>query len=391
MKIFNNLLVRVICGILLGILLGNYAPEWLYRILLTFQSLFSNFLKFAIPLIMMGLIMPSIADLGKNAGKLLLITVGIAYAFTLFSGFSTYLVGEAIFPSLLQGEQLASLAENSVKSAPYFTIEMPPLADVMSALVFSFIIGIGLSFNEESKLTDVIREFGDIIKWLIIKAIIPILPFYILCIFAEITYSGQVLAIMEVFFKLIVILFVMHICLLIIQYLIAGGISGKNPFKALGTMLPAYATALGTQSSAATIPVTLRQSLKLGISQRIAGFVIPLCATIHLSGSTMKITACALALMMIQGVPYDFSLFAGFILMLGVVMTAAPGVPGGAIMATLGVLNTILGFDESMQGLMVALYIAMDSFGTACNVTGDGAVALIVDKIAKREDSGDRV
>ena len=182
MKIFNNLLVRVICGILLGILLGIYAPEWLYRILLTFQSLFSNFLKFAIPLIMMGLIMPSIADLGKNAGKLLLITVGIAYVFTLFSGFSTYLVGEAIFPSLLQGEQLASLAENSVKSAPYFTIEMPPLADVMSALVFSFIIGIGLSFNEESKLTDVIREFGDIIKWLIVKAIIPILPFYILCI-----------------------------------------------------------------------------------------------------------------------------------------------------------------------------------------------------------------
>ncbi|EKY19951.1 dicarboxylate/amino acid:cation symporter [Capnocytophaga sp. oral taxon 326] len=386
MKIFNNLLVRVICGILLGILLGNYAPEWLYRILLTFQSLFSNFLKFAIPLIMMGLIMPSIADLGKNAGKLLLITVGIAYVFTLFSGFSTYLVGEAIFPSLLQGEQLASLAENSVKSAPYFTIEMPPLADVMSALVFSFIIGIGLSFNEESKLTDVIREFGDIIKWLIVKAIIPILPFYILCIFAEITYSGQVVAIMEVFFKLIVILFAMHICLLIIQYLIAGGISGKNPFKALGTMLPAYATALGTQSSAATIPVTLRQSLKLGISQRIAGFVIPLCATIHLSGSTMKITACALALMMLQGVPYDFSLFAGFILMLGVVMIAAPGVPGGAIMATLGVLNTILGFDESLQGLMVALYIAMDSFGTACNVTGDGAVALIVDKIAKRGD-----
>ena len=391
MKIFNNLLVRVICGILLGILLGIYAPEWLYRILLTFQSLFSNFLKFAIPLIMMGLIMPSIADLGKNAGKLLLITVGIAYVFTLFSGFSTYLVGEAIFPSLLQGEQLASLAENSVKSAPYFTIEMPPLADVMSALVFSFIIGIGLSFNEESKLTDVIREFGDIIKWLIIKAIIPILPFYILCIFAEITYSGQVLAIMEVFFKLIVILFVMHICLLIIQYLISGGISGKNPFKALGTMLPAYATALGTQSSAATIPVTLRQSLKLGISQRIAGFVIPLCATIHLSGSTMKITACALALMMLQGIPYDFSLSAGFIRMLGVVMIAAPGVPGGAIMATLGVLNTILGFDESMQGLMVALYIAMDSFGTACNVTGDGAVALIVDKIAKREDSGERV
>ena len=182
----------------------------------------------------------------------------------------------------------------------------------------------------------------------------------------------------------------MHIVLLLIQYVIAGGVAGRNPFKALLTMLPAYATALGTSSSAATIPVSLRQALKMNISQRIAGFVIPLCATIHLSGSTMKITACALALMMLQGMPYNFELFAGFILMLGVVMIAAPGVPGGAIMATLGVLNTILGFDESMQGLMVALYIAMDSFGTACNVTGDGAVALIVDKIAKKEDSGDR-
>ena len=355
-NIFNNLLFKVVCGILFGIALGYYAPEWLYRILITFQVLFSNFLKFAIPLILMGLIMPSISDLGKNAGRLLLITIGIAYAFTLFSG----------LPS-------------------YFTIEMPPLADVMSALLFSFIIGIGLSFREESKLTEVIKEFGDIVKWLIVRAIIPILPIYIMCIFAEITFNGQVMAIMKVFFKLILVLFVMHIALLIIQYLIAGSIAGKNPFKALATMLPAYATALGTQSSAATIPVTLRQALKLGISQRIAGFVIPLCATIHLSGSTMKITACALALMMLQGMPYDFSLFAGFIMMLGVVMIAAPGVPGGAIMAALGVLNSILGFNEAQQGLMIALYIAMDSFGTACNVTGDGAVALIVDKCGKNE------
>ena len=361
-NIFNNLLFKVVCGILFGIALGYYAPEWLYRILITFQVLFSNFLKFAIPLILMGLIMPSISDLGKNAGKLLLITIGIAYAFTLFSGFSTYLVGESLFPSLLQGEQLGAIVDKGKSLPPYFTIEMPPLADVMSALLFC-----------------------DIVKWLIVRAIIPILPIYIMCIFAEITFNGQVMAIMKVFFKLILVLFVMHIALLIIQYLIAGSIAGKNPFKALATMLPAYATALGTQSSAATIPVTLRQALKLGISQRIAGFVIPLCATIHLSGSTMKITACALALMMLQGMPYDFSLFAGFIMMLGVVMIAAPGVPGGAIMAALGVLNSILGFNEAQQGLMIALYIAMDSFGTACNVTGDGAVALIVDKCGENE------
>ena len=388
-KIFNSLLFKVFCGIGLGILLGNYAPDWLYRILITFKSLFANFLNFSIPLIMIGLIMPSIGDLEKNAGKLLAITVVIAYGFTLFSGFSTYFVGDALFNSLLENEQIGTLEDHSRSLPPYFTIDMPPIFDVMTALLLSFIVGIGLSVREAPILTNVVKEFGDIVKWLITKAIIPVLPYYIMTIFAEITFSGQVASVMVVFFKLIIILFIMHIVLLLLQYIFAGLISGKNPIKSLGTMLSAYATALGTQSSAATIPVTLRQSLKLGISQRIAGFVIPLCATIHLSGSTMKITACALALMMLQGTPYDFSMFAGFIMMLGIIMVAAPGVPGGAIMAALGVLHSMLGFDENQQALMVALYIAMDSFGTACNVTGDGAVALIVDKIAKRPQTAD--
>ena len=385
-KIFNSLLFKVFCGIALGILLGNYSPDWLYRILITFKSLFANFLNFSIPLIMIGLIMPSIGDLEKNAGKLLAITVVIAYGFTLFSGFSTYFVGDSFFSSLLENEQIGTLEDHSRSLPPYFTIDMPPIFDVMTALLLSFIVGIGLSVREAPVLTNVVKEFGDIVKWLITKAIIPVLPYYIMTIFAEITFSGQVASVMVVFFKLIVILFIMHIVLLLLQYIFAGLISGKNPIKSLGAMLPAYATALGTQSSAATIPVTLRQSLKLGISQRIAGFVIPLCATIHLSGSTMKITACALALMMLQGTPYDFSMFAGFIMMLGIIMVAAPGVPGGAIMAALGVLHSMLGFDENQQALMVALYIAMDSFGTACNVTGDGAVALIIDKIAKTKD-----
>ena len=388
-KIFNSLLFKVFCGIALGILLGNYSPDWLYRILITFKSLFANFLNFSIPLIMIGLIMPSIGDLEKNAGKLLAITVVIAYGFTLFSGFSTYFVGDSLFNSLLENEQIGTLEDHSRSLPPYFTIDMPPIFDVMTALLLSFIVGIGLSVREAPVLTNVVKEFGDIVKWLITKAIIPVLPYYIMTIFAEITFSGQVASVMVVFFKLIVILFIMHIVLLLLQYIFAGLISGKNPIKSLGAMLPAYATALGTQSSAATIPVTLRQSLKLGISQRIAGFVIPLCATIHLSGSTMKITACALALMMLQGTPYDFSMFAGFIMMLGIIMVAAPGVPGGAIMAALGVLHSMLGFDENQQALMVALYIAMDSFGTACNVTGDGAVALIVDKIAKRPQTAD--
>ena len=384
-KIYTNLLFKVFCGILLGILLGwlvlkGWFPQWIYRIVLTFKGLFGSFLGFSIPLIIMGLVMPSISKLGKSAGRLLLITVGIAYSFTLFSGFSTYFASEAIFPSLLENQHIKPMEDEQILT-PFFSIQMPPITDVMTALVLSFIMGIGLSLKEKSVLSGVIEEFGEIVSWLIAKAIIPVLPYYIMSIFAEITFGGKVVSVIEVFFKLIVVLFVMHILLLIIQYLIAGGIAKKNPFKSLANMLPAYATALGTQSSAATIPITLQQTIKMGVSPRIAGFVIPLCATIHLSGSTMKITACAMALMLLEGMPFDLELFSGFIMMLGIIMVAAPGVPGGAIMAVLGILGSMLGFNEGQQGLMIALYVAMDSFGTACNVTGDGAVALIVNKI----------
>ena len=384
-KIYTNLLFKVFCGILLGIHLGwlvlkGWFPQWIYRIVLTFKGLFGSFLGFSIPLIIMGLVMPSISKLGKNAGRLLLITVGIAYSFTLFSGFSTYFASEAIFPSLLENQHIKPMEDEQVLT-PFFSIQMPPITDVMTALVLSFIMGIGLSLKEKSVLSGVIEEFGEIVSWLIAKAIIPVLPYYIMSIFAEITFGGKVVSVIEVFFKLIVVLFVMHILLLIIQYLIAGGIAKKNPFKSLANMFPAYATALGTQSSAATIPITLQQAIKMGVSPRIAGFVIPLCATIHLSGSTMKITACAMALMLLEGMPFDLELFSGFIMMLGIIMVAAPGVPGGAIMAALGILGSMLGFNEGQQGLMIALYVAMDSFGTACNVTGDGAVALIVNKI----------
>ena len=198
------------------------------------------------------------------------------------------------------------------------------------------------------------------------------------------THAGQVFSILKVFISIIGIIFLIHIGILIIQFSIAGAITGRNPFRLLWTMLPAYFTALGTQSSAATIPVTLEQTRRNGVSEDVAGFTIPLCSTIHMSGSTLKIVACALALMIMKGMPYDFGMFAGFICMLGITMVAAPGVPGGAIMASLGLLQSMLGFDQEAQALMIALYIAMDSFGTACNVTGDGAIAVIIDKIMKK-------
>ena len=264
---------------------------------------------------------------------------------------------------------------------PYFSVAIPPLMNVMTALVLAFTLGLGLASLHSDALKNVARDFQEIIVRMISAVILPLLPIYIFGIFLNMTHSGQVFSILMVFIKIIGVIFILHIFLLVFQYCIAALFVRKNPFRLLGRMLPAYFTALGTQSSAATIPVTLEQTKKNGVSPDIAGFVIPLCATIHLSGSTLKIVACALALMMMQGMPFDFSLFAGFIFMLGITMIAAPGVPGGAIMASLGILQSMLGFDESAQALMIALYIAMDSFGTACNVTGDGAIALIIDKI----------
>ncbi|MBR6948432.1 MAG: dicarboxylate/amino acid:cation symporter [Muribaculaceae bacterium] len=375
-----GLLPRIVIAIILGVLCGLFFPEWAVRCFVTFNSVFSHFLSFLIPLIIVGLVTPAIADIGKGAGKLLLVTALIAYGDTVFSGYLSYGVSTTIFPSLInRGAAQAVSATEELQ--PFFTIEIPPLLDVMSALITAFVMGLGISFFESTNLKKAFDEFRDIITKTIEVALIPILPLYIFSIFLNMSFTGQAWRILNVFIAIIGVIFVMHILLLIFQYCVAGAISHRNPFKALLNMLPAYFTALGTSSSAATIPVTLKQVKLNGVSDGIAGFVVPLCATIHLSGSAMKITACAVALMLMQGLSIDFGHFTGFILMLGVMMVAAPGVPGGAIMAALGVLQSILGFTAEQQAVMIALYITMDSFGTACNVTGDGAIALVVDRI----------
>ncbi len=322
---------------------------------------------------------PAIAEIGKDAGKMLVWTALIAYTATLMSGFLSYGVGETVFPHLISRGALGGITE-AHDLEPYFTVEMPPLMGVMTALVTAFTMGICLSRMKGETLKSGFREFREIVEMTISGAIIPLLPIYIFGIFLNMTVSGQVMGILTAFAKIIGVIFALHIFLLIFQYCIAALFVRRNPFKLLWTMLPAYFTALGTQSSAATIPVTLRQAIKMGVTEDVAGFVIPLCATIHMSGSVMKIVCCALALMIMQGHPYDIGMMSGFICMLGVSIVAAPGVPGGAIMASLGILGSILGFSEGDQALMIALYIAMDSFGTACNVTGDGFIALIIDK-----------
>lgn len=379
-----GLLTKIIIAIASGIVTGLIAPEWLVRIFITFNGIFSQFLSFAIPLIIIGLIVPAISDIGKTAGKLLLLTVAIAYGSTIFSGMVSYLTGALVFPEMIDGKGLSDSVGTETGLAPFFSISIPPVMGVMTALILAFTLGLGLAAIDSRSLKDVMHDFEEVIIKTIKTAIIPLLPLYIFGIFLDMTYDGQVFSILTVFIKIIGIIFLIHIGILILQFSIAGIIARKNPFRMLWNMLPAYFTALGTQSSAATIPVTLEQAKKNGVSEDIAGFTIPLCSTIHMSGSTMKIVACALALMIMKDMPYDFGMFAGFILMLGITMVAAPGVPGGAIMASLGLLQSMLGFDQECQALMIALYIAMDSFGTACNVTGDGAIAVIIDKTVRK-------
>jgi Na+/H+-dicarboxylate symporter len=382
MKNFKfGLLPRILLAIVLGIALGSFLPE--SRGLLTFNDFFSQFLGFFIPILIVGLVAPSIAEVGNSAGRMLLLTALLAYGSTVIAGFASYFTGATLFPSMIDASAATQLSAQSSTLTPYFSVQIPPLMDVMTALVLAFIVGLGMAYLKGNVLREASFEFREIVTKTIATVIIPLLPIYIFGIFYNMAASGEVMRVVSLFVKIIVVIFVLHILWLVALYVVAGLVSGKNPFKMLGTMLPAYFTALGTQSSAATIPVTLAQAVRMGVREEVAGFVVPLCATIHLSGSMLKIVACALALMMMQGMEYNFSIFAGFIMMLGITMVAAPGVPGGAIMAALGVLTSILGFGPADQALMISLYIAMDSFGTACNVTGDGALAMIIDRIKK--------
>ena len=379
-----GLLPKILIAIALGIGAGLIVPEWIARIFVTFNGIFSQFLGFVIPLIIVALVTTAIADIGNKAGKMLLVTVGIAYGSTVFAGLVSYFTGASLFPSMIESGAGMDSINEAQSLVPYFEVNIPPLMGVMTALILAFTLGLGLASTQNDTLMKATHGFEEIMVKTIKTAIIPLLPLYIFSIFLDMAYVGKVFAILGVFIKIIGVIFVIHIGILLLQFIIAGAVTRKNPFRLLANMLPAYFTALGTQSSAATIPVTLEQTCRNGVSEDVAGFTVPLCATIHMAGSTLKIVACALALMIMMGMPYDFGMFAGFICMLGITMVAAPGVPGGAIMASLGLLAGMLGFSAEAQALMIALYIAMDSFGTACNVTGDGAISLIVDRIFRK-------
>lgn len=388
--ITNSLLFKIIVAIILGIIASSFFPEWAGRLFATFNGLFSNFLGFFIPVLIFALVAPAIAGLGRGAGKWLGITAGIAYGSTIISGLIAYGLSIALYPTLLAGQSINTNVSDIEEGAlaPYFTVEMPAPFEVMSALLLSFCIGVAMTAVKSDTLYAVTKELENVVVKVIWGFVIPLLPIYIFGMFLSLGMNGNLGDVLVAFAKVLILAVVMTIVYLVFQYIIAGIISGKNPFTALKNMAPAYFTALGTSSSAATIPVTLDSSLKNGVSKPVAGFVIPLCATIHLSGSMMKLTLYAFAIVTMTDMDVSFGKAMSFIFLLGIMMIAAPGVPGGAVMVAVGLLQANMGFDDSLVALMIAAYIAIDSVGTAANVTGDGAIAMIVDRFAREKIDG---
>ncbi|EES49589.1 dicarboxylate/amino acid:cation symporter [Clostridium botulinum] len=385
LSLIKRIFTFLILGIILGLTCRSLNIIFPIRILATFSALFGSFLSFVIPLIIIAFIVPGIASLGKNSGKVLIGTTILAYISTVISGIAAYFIGISFLPKLIKAATL--VATETIKAEPYFTIDIPPMLNIMSALIFAFVFGIGLSKITNSSLLRGFQEFSSIVSMIISKVLIPLVPLYIAAIFSKLSLSGEIFTTIKSFATIYLILFILQFAYLLCQYSIAGGLKKENPFKLLKNMIPAYLTAVGTQSSAATIPVTLSCTKENNVSEEVADLVVPLCATIHLAGDTITLVLTSIGVMLMRGETPTLITMMPFILMLGVTMVAAPGVPGGGVMAALGLLESMLGFGNIEKPLMIALHAAQDSFGTATNITGDGALSLIVDYFVNKNKS----
>lgn len=379
-----SLIIKLVAGILGGILAGLYLPLGLTELLYTAKVIIGQLISFTIPLIILFFIASGIAGLPKTSSHLLGKTVGFAYSSTVIAG--TLAVLLVLFATGFFEGSIAYEAAKGAELKGYIQLEIPPIMSVMTALAAAFIFGIGISQLNLLQLKDVVDQGRDVIDALLAKVIIPALPFYIAGVFAEMAVAGTVVDTLSTFGVVLIAAVGMHWLWLTTLFIVTGLMLKRSPLELVKNMLPAYFTAIGTMSSAATIPVSLRASKANGVSEEVANFSVPLCATIHLSGSTITIVTCAMAVMFLSptmAIPSLLEMLP-FIFMLGIVMIAAPGAPGGAVMSALGLLTSMLGFDESAIALMIALYLAQDSFGTACNVTGDGVIALWVNRFSEK-------
>lgn len=382
-KIFDSLIFKLILGIILGIIVGNISNESVIVVINTIKAVLGQLIFYAVPIIILGFITPAIVSLSEEAGRVLTITLIICYISSVGAALFSLVVGRSLIPNL---HIATELAEQKQIPESIFELSIDPLMPVMTALVTSVILGLGVVWSKSETWKKLLKESNNITLEVVNRVIIKILPLYIFTTFAELSYTGMINKQLPVFIKIIFIVIIMHYIWLALLYLIGGAISKTNPMEVLKNYGPAYLTALGTMSSAATLSVALKSASKAKtLDSKIRDFVIPLCSNTHLCGSVLTETFFVMVVSQIlYGKLPELSSMILFVILLGIFAIGAPGVPGGTVMASLGLIISVLGFDDTGTALMLSIFALQDSFGTACNVTGDGAIALMVTGLLKR-------
>ena len=382
-KLFSSLPFRLILGIAVGILCGLVFPESVMKVIVTLQYIMGQLITFCVPLIIIGFIAPSITKLGANASRLLGVAVIIAYASSICAAFMSTGAGYILIPHLSIDTSVAGLRD---LPEVVFELNIPQIMPVMSALVLSILLGLAATWTKSQKIIDILAEFQNIVLDIVSKIIIPVLPFYIATTFCNLSYEGMITRQLPAFLQIIVIVMLGHYIWLAVLYLLAGAYSGKNPWEVLRHYGPAYLTAVGTMSSAATLAVALRCARKSSVLREdMVSFGVPLFANIHLCGSVLtEVFFCMTISKILYGHLPSVGTMILFCLLLGIFAIGAPGVPGGTVMASLGLITGVLMFDDAGTALMLAIFALQDSFGTACNVTGDGALTLMLTGYAEK-------
>lgn len=382
-KFTHSLVFKLLVAILFGILFGGVINKTVIGVVIPIRDILSSFISYMVPLIILGFITPAIVSLKENIGKVLSITLIICYLSSLGAALFSVAAGNAIIPNLNIASHIGdgnALPENPLK------ISIDPIMPTMTALVTAMLVGIATVATKSETWENLLKEFNNIVLFIVEKVVIRILPIYIFTSFTALSYEEVILSELPVFIKILLIVIIGHYIWLLLLYSIAGGISKTNPLEVVKHYLPAYLTALGTMSSAATLPVSLRCAAKAKtLDPKIRDFAIPLCSNTHLCGSVLTETFFVMTVSQIlYGHLPSLQTMILFAMLLGIFAIAAPGVPGGTVVASLGLIISVIGFDESGTALMLSIFALQDSFGTACNITGDGAIALMVTGIMKK-------
>ena len=381
----GRIVLAILGGVALGFLLahsGGLGNVGL-RTLKTFNVIFAQVLKFIVPLLILGLVTPSIAEAGRGAGRFLLTVMVLSYLSTCAAALFAYFSAGELLPHYVANGAVAATGKG-VAILPYVDLKIPPLCDVLTALALSFMIGVGTIVTGSEAMRRWFVELGEIVKLTIVKVIIPGLPVYIMTMICEMTASGKIGAMAGTMFKVIGTGWALTLVFLVLLYVLAGIVARRNPFVCLLNMCPAYLTALSIASSSAVIPVTLDCCEKNGISKGVRNFVVPLCANVHMVGSAIKLMTSLLAVVIIYGLDIGFAQYLHFTFMFAIAAVAAPGVMCGVLMASIGFVESILGFSSEQVAVVMAFYMALDGYGPAANVTGDGAIALVCDRFFRR-------